>query len=73
MKINDIVDFYLGADPIPKNGIIIDIVEDSIWVKVQHGELHNQEFVVQKDNIIDDAYDEYDSSDEKLYSWISGD
>lgn len=73
IKINDIVDFYFDGDPIPKNGIICEINGDHIWVRVLHGELHNQELIVQRDNIIDDMYDEYGPSEERIYSWSSGD
>jgi hypothetical protein len=72
IKVNDIVEFYLVNEPMPKKGMVVDIMEDHVWVKVQHGELHNQEIIVHPEDIIDDSFDEYGVSDEKLYAWYDG-
>ena len=71
-NVNDMIEFYLGQDTIPKKGIVKEILGDRVLVKVQHGELHNQEFVVLSDDIIDDSFDKYNTSDEKLYAWYDG-
>ena len=71
-NVNDIVEFYLGWDTIPKKGLVTKISGNDVWVKIQHGELHNQEFVVVVDDIIDDSFDKYNTSDEKLVAWYDG-
>jgi len=72
IKVNDIIEFYLGNDAIPKKGIVTEIMGCHIWVKIQHGELHNQEFIVLEEDIIDDSFDKYESRDEKIYAWYDG-
>lgn len=67
-----VVEFYLDDDPIPKTGIVNSIDQDQILIKVQHGERHGDLVVVNKSDIIDDSFDKYDTSDEKLYAWYDG-
>lgn len=68
-----VVEFYLDDDPLPKTGIVNNIDGEQVLIKVQHGELHGQLVVVNIDDVVDDSFDSYDCSDEKLYAWDNGD
>jgi hypothetical protein len=72
IKLNTTTEFYLENDPIPKTGFILDIVEDDVEVRIEHGEMHGQVVVVNRSDIIDDSFDRYNASDEKLYAWYDG-
>lgn len=69
IKVSDIVEFYLEDDFVPKTGVVIGMREDLVKIRIEHGELHGKEVVIEAADIVDDSFDEYDCSDEKLYSW----
>lgn len=72
IKVNDIVEFYLDDDFVPKTGVVDRIDGDQVLIKVQHGILHDKYVVVNMFDIVDDSFDKYDTSDEKLYAWYDG-
>jgi len=72
IKLNTVVEFYIEDDPIPKSGIILEIVEDDIKIRIEHGEMHGQVVIVHRLDIIDDSFDNFQLGDEKLYSWHDG-
>lgn len=72
IKLNTTAEFYLENDPIPKTGFILDIVEDDVEVRIEHGEMHGQVVIIHRSDIIDDSFDRYNASDEKLYAWYDG-
>jgi len=67
-----VYDFYLENDPIPKSGVVTDINGDKLLMKVLHGELHGNLVTINVADIIDDSFDKYDTSDQKLYAWHDG-
>ena len=69
---NTVVEFYLDNDPIPKIGIVNGTDGDQVLIKIQHGEMHGALVVVNIADIVDDSFDKYDTSDEKLYAWYDG-
>jgi len=72
IKLHTTVEFYLENDPIPKTGFILDIIEDNIEIRIEHGEMHGQVVIVHRSDIIDDSFDNFELGDEKLYSWHDG-
>lgn len=72
IKVNDVVEFYLDNDFVPKTGIVIAMIEDLVKIRIEYGELHGKEVVIESCDIIDDSFDKYDTSDEKLYAWYDG-
>lgn len=73
IKPNTVVEFYLDNDPIPKTGFVNGVDGDQVLIKIQHGELHGEHVVVDISDIVDDSFDSFELSDEKLYAWDNGD
>lgn len=70
--LNSVVEFYFDNSPLPQSGYVVEENASSVLVVVEHGEFHGQEFLVPIADIIDDSYEKYDVSDEKLYAWYDG-
>jgi len=62
------VEFYSSDNKILSGHVFAENGE-SVYVKVQHGKLHGEDFIVMVDDIIDHSYDKYVSDDDKMYTW----